>query len=144
MRLTPRPPIFETISNISCLYRPPRSYLTTPTPPPQSCSECPWLAFHSLCAEQTFEEEQGIWNALLKQLRKDNKISIDTALKVYWLHMCVCIEFGPGSYVVTYNNSFIFYALLWLTSMSGTSAWKMLHSVNFSCLKQLISSTAYR
>jgi hypothetical protein len=46
-----------------------------------SIKDYPWLAFFSLCAEQEFEEKEGIWKQLLKQLKKDPKISIDNALK---------------------------------------------------------------
>ena len=48
----------------------------------QSIKEHPWLAFFSLCAEQVFEEKEGIWKQLLRQLKKDTKISVDSALKV--------------------------------------------------------------
>ena len=48
----------------------------------QSIKECPWLAFFSLCAEQRFEEKEGIWRQLLIQLKKDPKIAIENALKV--------------------------------------------------------------
>ena len=55
-----------------CLYLQPRG-------------ECPWLAYTTLCAEQSYEEEEGIWKALLQQLRQDPKATVDTALKVlYW------------------------------------------------------------
>ncbi len=47
----------------------------------------------------------------------------------------ICVEFGPGSYVVNYGFIYVF----WLTSMPGTPTWKML---TFSQL-ELISSTAY-
>jgi hypothetical protein len=46
-----------------------------------SIKEFPWLAFFSLCAEQEFEEKEGIWKQLLRQLKKDAKISVDNALK---------------------------------------------------------------
>ena len=52
-----------------CLYLQPRG-------------ECPWLAYTTLCAEQGYEEEEGIWKALLQQLRQDPKATVDTALKV--------------------------------------------------------------
>ena len=49
----------------------------------QPSGECPWLAYTTLCAEQQYEEEEGIWKALLQQLRQDPKATVDTALKVY-------------------------------------------------------------
>ena len=48
----------------------------------QPSGECPWLAYTTLCAEQQYEEEEGIWKALLQQLRQDPKATVDTALKV--------------------------------------------------------------
>jgi hypothetical protein len=46
-----------------------------------SIKEYPWLAFFSLCAEQRFEEKEGIWRQLLIQLKKEPKITIENALK---------------------------------------------------------------
>ena len=50
--------------------------------PPQNVNEFPWLAYFALCAEQEFEEKEGIWKVLLKNLKRDSKLSIDAALKV--------------------------------------------------------------
>ena len=55
----------------------------------QPRSDCPWLAYTTLCAEQQYEEEEGIWKALLRQLRQDPKATIDTALKVHVQYMMV-------------------------------------------------------
>ena len=52
----------------------------------QSIKEYPWLAFFSLCGEQQFEEKEGIWRQLLIQLKKEPKITIENALKVYFIH----------------------------------------------------------
>jgi hypothetical protein len=53
----------------------------------QSIKECPWLAFFSLCAEQRFEEKEGIWRQLLIQLKKDPKIAIENALKKVFVEL---------------------------------------------------------
>ena len=39
-----------------------------------------------------FEEEEGIWKALLLQLKKDPKASVDAALKVCRSGGCMCRE----------------------------------------------------
>ncbi len=48
----------------------------------QPPNECLWLTYNALIAEETFEEEEGIWKSLLLQLKKDPKITVETALKV--------------------------------------------------------------
>ena len=35
-----------------------------------------------MCAEQALEEEEGVWKGLLTALKKDEKMSVDAALKV--------------------------------------------------------------
>eukprot|EP00731_Ephydatia_muelleri_P038727 Em0881g2a len=47
----------------------------------QAVSSFPWLAFCSLCAEEQYEMEEGVWKALLLALKNDAKITIDAALK---------------------------------------------------------------
>lgn len=39
------------------------------------------MAYNALCSEELFEDKEGIWKALLRQLKKDPKASIDSALK---------------------------------------------------------------
>jgi len=54
----------------------------------------------TLCAEEMFEEEEGIWKGLLLQLKKDPKASIDAALKVSGVNVwgeCVCVGWGGGN-----------------------------------------------
>ncbi len=48
----------------------------------QPPNECLWLTYNALIAEETFEEEEGIWKSLLLQLKRDPKITVETALKV--------------------------------------------------------------
>ena len=50
----------------------------------------------TLCAEEMFEEEEGIWKGLLLQLKKDPKASIDAALKVSGVSVCGMNVCGGG------------------------------------------------
>lgn len=55
----------------------------------QSSSAYPWLSYYTLCSEQQFEVQEGIWKTLLVHLKTDN-ISVDVALKVtVWLVVCL-------------------------------------------------------
>ena len=55
---------------------------------PQSPKEFPWLAYDALSAEQLYEEREGYWSGLIKQLKNNRKITMDAALKVT---CCTCM-----------------------------------------------------
>ena len=73
------------------------NYITSLTSSRQP-SDCPWLAYMTLCAEEMFEEEEEIWKTLLLQLKKDPKASVDSALKVSGMTVwgdCVGVAVPP-------------------------------------------------
>ncbi|XP_019856290.1 PREDICTED: ectopic P granules protein 5 homolog [Amphimedon queenslandica] len=85
-------------------------------------SEYPWLSYYCLLAEEQFEEQEGVWISLLKLLKKDQKISIDNALKKALSdlghtgssfnvnHLCI---YRWADLCSSMDTSFILYPLVW-------------------------------